>query len=90
MTAGNNTPRSPKKRKKKKKISRKLREERKLKNKARELLGFQKNYPFSNKFFGNAYPNTIPEAMYFNPISQDIGGIPKLTVDEKSNLYIHL
>ena len=53
----------------------------------RNLLGFQRNYPFSNKFFGQAYPKSIPDAMYFNPISQDIGGIPKLQFDSKSKVF---
>lgn len=69
-------------------MSRRKKEERKLQNKARQLLGFQKNYPFSNKYFGNAYPKTVPETMYFNPISQDVGGIPKLSIEEKSMDFI--
>lgn len=50
----------------------------------RGLLGFQRNYPFSNKFFGQAFPKFSPEAMYFNPVSHDIGGVPKLEVDAES------
>lgn len=89
MTTGGGPDHPGKRRSKhKRRTSRRKKEERKLRSKARELLGFQKNYPFSNKFFGNAYPKTVPETMYFNPISQDVGGIPKLSIDEKSKYCI--
>ena len=66
--------------KKKKKLRRKQRELRKTQE-VRNLLGFQKNFPFSNKYFGENHPKFVPDAMYFNPVSHDIGGLPKLDVD---------
>lgn len=68
----------------KRKLELKKKKQQKYKNEVRNLLGFQKNFPFSNKYFGNAYPKTIPETMYFNPISHDIGGVPKLEIDNQS------
>jgi hypothetical protein len=71
----------------KRKKKRKLKKQRELRTtqEVRNLLGFQKNYPFSNKFYGQAFPKFVPDAMYFNPTSQDIGGLPKLEVDTKSS-----
>ena len=66
-----------KKRKKRKRKQRELRKTQEVRN----LLGFQKNFPFSNKYFGENHPKFVPDSMYFNPVSQDIGGIPKLDVD---------
>ena len=76
----------------KKRKKRKLRRQRELRKaqEVRNLLGFQKNYPFSNKFYGQAFPKFVPDAMYFNPVSHDIGGLPKLEVDTKSIVYVYI
>jgi hypothetical protein len=71
-----------KKREKRRKRNRELRKT----NEVRNLLGFQRNYPFSNKYFGQTFPKFVPDSMYFNPIAQDIGGLPKLEIDKESNL----
>jgi hypothetical protein len=75
-----------KKRLKRKKLKRKRQRELRKTQEVRNLLGFQKNYPFSNKFYGQAFPKFVPDAMYFNPVSHDIGGLPKLELDKESRI----
>lgn len=75
-----------KKKQKKKKRLKKKRRQLRQRQEIRNLLGFQKNYPFSNKYFGQTFPKFVPDAMYFNPVSHDNGGLPKLELDTDSRL----
>ena len=73
------------KRRRRRRRARELREQQEV----RSLLGFQKNFPFSNKYFGQSFPKFVPDSMYFNPTSTDIGGVPKLDVDESSKCFFN-